>query len=83
MVLWVNGDSGRCTVILGCTASEHKFPAFIIQKVVQDGQIHRDCQQHVFQGGDVYTVQPSGWVDGEAFQEWGRFAIWRNTQQQP
>jgi hypothetical protein len=48
VVLWVNGDSGRCTVILGCTASEHKFPAFIIQKVVQDGQIHRDFQQHVF-----------------------------------
>jgi hypothetical protein len=24
----------------------------------------------VFPGDNVYTVQPSGWMDGEAFQEW-------------
>jgi hypothetical protein len=41
--LWVNGHSGRCTVMLGFTASRHKFPAFIIWKGVWDIWIHRDC----------------------------------------
>ncbi len=41
--LRVNGHSGRCTVVLGCTASGVKFPAFIIWKGVRDGRIHRDC----------------------------------------
>ncbi|MFN9656651.1 MAG: transposase [Dolichospermum sp.] len=68
--LRVNGHSGRCTIMLGCTASGVKFPAFIIWKGVRDGRIHRDCRQNVFPGDNVYTVQPSGWMDGEAFQEW-------------
>jgi hypothetical protein len=68
--LQVNGHSGRCTIMLGCMASRVKLPAFIIWKAVQDGRIHRNCQQNVFPGDNIYTVQPSGWMDGEAFQEW-------------
>jgi hypothetical protein len=68
--LQVNGHSGRCTIMLGSTASGVKFPAFIIWKGVWDGRIHHDCLQNVFPGDNVYTVQPSGWMDGEAFQEW-------------
>jgi len=49
---------------------EVKLPAFIIWKGFQDGCIFRDCQQNVFPGDNVYTVQPSGWMDGEALQEW-------------
>ncbi len=56
--------------MLGCTASGAKFPAFIIWKGVRDGRIHRDCQQNVFPGDNIYMVQPSGWMDWEAFQEW-------------
>jgi len=37
--LRVNGHSGRCTVMLGCTASGVKFPAFIIWKGVRDGHM--------------------------------------------
>jgi hypothetical protein len=68
--LQVNGHSGRCTIMLGCTASGVKFPAFIIWKGVWDGCIHRNCRQNVFPGDNIYMVQPSGWMDGEAFQEW-------------
>jgi hypothetical protein len=55
VVLWVNGHSGRCMVIFGCTTSGEKFTAFIKWKV--------------FLCGNVYTLQPSGWMDGRAFQE--------------
>jgi len=65
--LWVNGHSGRCTIMSGGTASGVKFPAFIIWKGVRDGRIHWDCQQNVFPGDNICTVQPSGWMDGEAF----------------
>jgi hypothetical protein len=61
--------------MLVCTASGVKFPAFIIWKGAQDGHIHQDCQQNVFPGDNVYTVQPSGWMDGEAFQEWVQWVI--------
>ena len=62
--------------MLGCMASGVKFPAFIIWKGVRDGRIHQDCQQNVFPGDSIYTVQPSGWMDGEAFQEWVQRVIW-------
>ena len=66
----VNGHSGRCTVMLGCTAAGYKFPPFIIWKGVREGRIHRECQRNVFPAPSIYTVQPSGWMDGPAFQEW-------------
>jgi len=50
--------------------SRVKLPAFIIWKGVRDGRIHLDCRQNVFPGDNIYTVQPSVWMDGEAFQEW-------------
>jgi len=34
-----------------------------------NGRIHRDCFQNIFAESNVYTVQPSGWMDGEAFQD--------------
>jgi hypothetical protein len=68
--LRINGHSGRCTVMLGCTASGFKFPPFVICKGVRNGQIHCGCYQNIFAESNVYTVQPSGWMDGEAFQEW-------------
>jgi transposase-like protein len=68
--LRISGHSGRCTVMLGCTASGFKFPPFVIWKGVRNGRIHRDCYQNVFAESNLYTVQPSGWMDGEAFQEW-------------
>jgi hypothetical protein len=68
--LWVNAHSGRWTVMLDCTMSGAKLPAFIIWKGVWDACIHRDSQQNVFPGYNVYMVQPIGWMDGETFQEW-------------
>ncbi len=35
--LWVNCHSGKCMIMLGCTASGVKFPVFIMWKGVQDG----------------------------------------------
>jgi len=73
--LRINGHSGRCTVMLGCSAGGHKFPPFIIWKGVRGGRIHRDCGMQVFEPGQMYTVQPSGWMDGQAFNEWVRRVI--------
>ncbi len=58
-------------VMLGCTV-----PIEDHMKGVKDNQIHRDCRQNVFPGADVYTVQPSGWMDGEAFQECVQCFVW-------
>jgi len=30
----------------------------------------------VFPGDNVYTVQPSGWIDGEALQELVQWVVW-------
>jgi len=46
--LWVNGYSGICMVMLGCTASGVKFPVSIIWKGVQDCLRHMDCWHNVF-----------------------------------
>jgi len=40
--LQANRHPGRYTVMLGCTISGVKLPAFIIWKGVWDGRIHRD-----------------------------------------
>jgi hypothetical protein len=56
--------------MLGCTISGVKLPAFIIWTGVRDGHAHQDCRQNVFPRDDVSTLQPSGWMNGEAFQEW-------------
>ena len=56
--------------MLGCTASGFKFPPFVIWKGVRNGRIHQDCHQNVFAESSVYTVQPSGWMDGTTFQDW-------------
>jgi len=56
--------------MLGCSAAGHKFPPFIIWKGAQGGRIHWDCGMQDFELGQMYTVQLSGWMDGQAFNEW-------------
>jgi hypothetical protein len=67
--LRINGHSGRCTVMLGCSAGGHKSPPFIIWKGVRGGRIHHDCGMQVFKPGQIYTVQPAGWMDRQAFNK--------------
>jgi len=38
----ISGHSGRCMVMLGCTVSGFKFPAFVIWKGVPNGHIDRE-----------------------------------------
>jgi hypothetical protein len=59
--LRVNGHSGRCTIMLGCTASGVKFPAFIIWKGVRDGRIHRDCRQNL-EGTKPTRLDIAHWI---------------------
>jgi hypothetical protein len=65
----INGHSGHCTVMLGCSAGGHKFLPFIIWKADRGGRIHWDCGMQVFKTGQMYTVQPSGWIYGQAFNK--------------
>jgi transposase-like protein len=69
--LKISGHSGRATVMLGCTASGHKFPAYIIWKGVWNGRIDRECRANMYPlENQVYTVQPKGWMDGDAYKNW-------------
>jgi hypothetical protein len=40
VTLCINGHSGHCIVMLGCSAGGHKFPPFIVWKRVWGGPIH-------------------------------------------
>jgi hypothetical protein len=44
----VNGHSGRCTVMLGCTAAGYKFPPFITSILqVMDKGLHKPFKQYL------------------------------------
>jgi len=40
----INGHHGRATVVLCCSVSGEKLPAFVIWKVVPNGRIKSECQ---------------------------------------
>ena len=67
----ISGHSGRCTVMLGCTASGVKFPAFVIWKGVPGGRIDREMRGAAYPHDNiVYAVQPKAWMDTAVYQEW-------------
>jgi len=67
----ISGHSGRCTVMLGCTVSGFKFPAFVIWKGVPNGRIDRETHGQAYPHNNiVYAVQPKGWMDGATYQIW-------------
>ena len=67
----ISGYSGRCTVMLGCTASGVKLPAFVIWKGVPGGRIDREMRGAAYPHDNiVYAVQPKAWMDTAVYQEW-------------
>jgi hypothetical protein len=81
--LRISGHSGRATVMLGCTASGHKFPAYIIWKGVRNGRIDRECRANMYPPeNQVYTVQPKGWMDGVAYKDWVQDVVAPYAEQQ-
>ena len=69
--LRINGHSGRCTVMLACSLSGHKLPAFVIWKGVQGGRISRDIRGAGYPHANMkYTVQHTGWMDTTTYDTW-------------
>ncbi len=54
----INGHSGRCTVMLGCTMSGIKLPAFVIWKGVPNGRIDRETHGPRYPHNNIkYSMQ--------------------------
>jgi hypothetical protein len=67
----ISGNSGRCTVRLGCTACGVKFPAFIIWKGIPGERIDREMRGAGYPHDNiVYTIQPKAWMNTAVYQEW-------------
>jgi hypothetical protein len=78
----ISGSFGGCTVMLGCTASGVKLPAFIKWKGVPGGRIEREMRGAGYPHDNImYAVQPKAWMDTAVYQEW-EFAVLHPYAQQ-
>jgi hypothetical protein len=66
--------SSRCTVMIGCTTTGYKFPAFVIFKGKPGGIIERNELKtklgYPIGDGSLYAVQSNAWMDEPLCLKW-------------
>jgi hypothetical protein len=64
-------SSQRCTVMLACAADGTKLPPYIIFKGKPGARIDSELEcGDGYAPGQIYTVQPSAWMDENRMMDW-------------